>query len=146
MGGRKRLTRVALIYLAFSSLLVGPWAQFAPGSFWDGFPAFDRGWVSTDGAYNEHLIRDVGGLQLAMAVVLIAAALRPTVALVRTAALASVVWQAPHVVYHLIHAGDLPTLADRIAQSAALVLTLTVVAFLLVFAPRDPDPSAGPSE
>lgn len=152
MGGRTGLLRAGLLYLAFASLLVGPWAQFAPSSFWEGFPAFGRGWVSTDGPYNEHLIRDVGGLQLAMAVVLLAAALRPTVVLVRTAALASVVWQAPHVVYHLVHVVDLPTLADQVAQSAALALSLVLAAVLLAYAPRairparDHQASAGPSE
>ena len=124
--------RAGLLSLLFASLVVGPWAQFAPISFWEGFPALGRGWVSTDGPYNEHLIRDVGGLQLGMAVVLLAALLRPTRPLVLVAALASVTWQAPHAVYHLLHLGDLPTLADQMAQSAGLIAALVVAAALLV--------------
>lgn len=128
--------RAGLLFLLLVSLLVGPWAQFAPASWWEGFPAFGRGWASFDGSYNEHLIRDVGGLHLAMAVVLLAALLRPTVALVRVAGLASVAWQAPHVVYHLVHVGDLPTRADQVAQSALIIVALAVAAALLVAGPR----------
>ena len=123
--------RAGLLFLLLASLAVGPWAQFAPASFWEGFPAFGHAWVSVDGPYNEHLVRDVGGLQLGMAVVLFAALLWPTRVLARVSALASIVWQAPHAVYHLAHAGDLPTLADRVAQSILLVLTLTVAVALL---------------
>jgi hypothetical protein len=126
--------RAGLLFLLFAALLVGPWAQFAPESFWEGFPAFGRGWVSTDGPYNEHLIRDVGGLQLGMAVVLLAALLQPTRPLVLVAALASVTWQVPHVFYHLVHVDDLPTFADRVAQSVGLIAGLVVAAALLVVA------------
>ncbi len=131
---RSGLIRAGLLFLAVASLMVGPWAQFAPHSFWDGFPGFGRAWVSADGPYNEHLVRDVGGLQLAMVVVLIAAFVRPGVALVRVAALASIVWQAPHLVYHLVHVGDLPTLADRVAQSVGVVFTFAVALMVLVLA------------
>ena len=122
------------MFLLLVSLSVGPWAQFAPASWWEGFPAFARGWASFDGPYNEHLIRDVGGLQLGMAVLLLAALLRPVVALVGVAALASVAWQTPHAAYHLVHVGDLPTLTDQVAQTAGLIVALAVAAALLVAA------------
>jgi hypothetical protein len=82
--------RAGLLFHTFASVLVGPWAQFASAWFWEGFPGFGRTWVSVDGSYNEHLVRDVGGRQLGMAVVCFAAFVRPAVALVRAAALASV--------------------------------------------------------
>ena len=137
--------RAGLLYLTFASLSVGLWAQFAPVWFWEGFPGFGRSWASVDGSYNEHIVRDVGGLQLGMAVVCFAAFVRPGVALVRAAALASVVWQAPHLVYHLVHVGDLPTLADRVAQSAGLVITLVVAVAVLVAAWRPVRANGGPS-
>lgn len=143
--GRRRWLRAGLLFLVFASLLVGPWAQFAPVSFWEGFPGFGCAWVSVDGPYNEHLVRDVGGLQLGMAVVCFAAFLRPDIALVRVAALASIVWQAPHLVYHLVHVEDLPTLVDMVAQSAALVLTLVVAVGVLVASLRPVRASGGPS-
>lgn len=116
--------RAGLLFLLLASLSVGPWAQLSPASFWEGFPGLSRAWVSTAGPYNEHLVRDVGGLQLGMAVVLLAALLRPSRYLVRVAALASVVWQAPHAVYHLVRVTDLSMLVDRVAQCVLLVLTL----------------------
>ncbi|HTO00773.1 MAG TPA: hypothetical protein VL068_08885, partial [Microthrixaceae bacterium] len=81
--------RLALGYLALNSLVVGIWAQFAPRSFYDDFPGFGAVWVAVDGPYNEHLVRDVGGLNLALAVVLIAALVTLTPTLVMTAAIAS---------------------------------------------------------
>ncbi len=137
--------RAGLLFLTFASLLVGPWAQFAPVWFWESFPGFGRAWVSVDCPYNEHLIRDVGGLQLGMAVVCFAAFLSPGVALVRAVALASIVWQAPHFVYHLVHVGDLPTLGDRVAQSAGLMFTLVVAVAVLLAAWRPVRSSGGPS-
>ena len=128
--------RAGLLFLLLGSLSVGPWAQFAPVSFWEGFPAFGRAWVSVDGPYNEHLVRDVGGLQLGMTVLLLAALVHPTRSLLRVAALASAAWQAPHAVYHLIHVGDLPMLADRVAQSVLLVFTLVVAVALLIVSLR----------
>ena len=101
--------------------------------------------MSADGPYNEHLVRDVGGLLLGMAVVCFAAFVRPGVALVRAAALASVAWQAPHLVYHFVHVGDLPTPGDRVAQSVGLMLTLAVAVAVLVPAWRPVRASAGPS-
>lgn len=131
---RAGLIRTGLLFLVVASLMVGPWAQFAPHSFWEGFPGFGREWVSADGPYNEHLVRDVGGLQLAMVVLLLAAFIRPEVALVRVAALASIVWQAPHLVYHLVHVGDLPTLSDMAMQSVGLVFTFAIALAVLALA------------
>jgi hypothetical protein len=146
VGARHRWwLRAGLLFLTFASLSVGPWAQFVPLSFWEGFPGFGRAWVSVDGPYNEHLIRDVGGLQLGMAIVCFAAFLSPGVALVRAVALASIAWQAPHFVYHLVHVRDLPTLGDRVAQSTGLVLTLVVAVAVLVVALRPVRASGGPS-
>lgn len=58
---------LALAYLSLTSAVVGVWAQFFPRAFYERFPGFGI-WVAGDGPYNEHLIRDVGGLNLALAV------------------------------------------------------------------------------
>lgn len=65
--------RSAIVLLAVSSLVVGVWQMAAPRAFYDGFPDFGQSWVSVDGPYNEHLPRDVGGVNLALAVVALAA-------------------------------------------------------------------------
>ena len=61
------LRRVALVVIGAGAGVVGVWAQVFPRSFYDDFPSMGRVWVAVDGPYNEHLVRDVGGLQLALA-------------------------------------------------------------------------------
>ena len=63
--------------MVFSSVLVGAWAQFAPEDFYAHFPINAHAWIALDGAFNEHLIRDVGGLNLALASLALMALLRP---------------------------------------------------------------------
>ena len=58
----------SLLVLTVLALFVGAWAQLAPASFHTSFP-FGQGWLAADGPYNEHLLRDVGGLNLALALV-----------------------------------------------------------------------------
>src|SRR3954452_21157003 len=65
---RERWLRVVLALMVVSSAVVGFWAQLAPRSFYDDFPGGGQHWVSVDGPYNEHLVRDVGGLNLALPV------------------------------------------------------------------------------
>ena len=94
-------TRVALGYLVLVSLQIGAWAQFAPRSFYDDFPGLGRAWVSVDGPYSEHLVRDVGGLYLALTVLLVASIITLSRALVITASAAVLISGVPHLVYHL---------------------------------------------
>lgn len=101
------LARVALGYLAVVSVQIGVWAQFAPRSFYDDFPGLGRAWVSVDGPYNEHLVRDVGGLYLALSVLLIAAMLTLARAVIVTASIAVLVSGVPHLVYHVANRSDL---------------------------------------
>lgn len=98
-----RVVRVGLGFLAVVSIQVGVWAQLAPRSFYDHFPGLGRVWISVDGAYNEHLVRDVGGLNLALAVVLVAAAITLSRPLIVAAALASLAYGVPHLLYHSLH-------------------------------------------
>lgn len=97
-----RSRRAALLVLAAGALVVGGWAQVAPGSFHASFP-FDRGWVSTDGPFNEHLIRDVGGLNLALSVLTAVTAVRMQPDLVRLTGIVTLVYSVPHLAYHALH-------------------------------------------
>ena len=63
--GMTRLRQVALVVIAGGTGVVGLWATASPESFYDDFPGMGRVWVAVDGPYNEHLVRDVGGLNLA---------------------------------------------------------------------------------
>ena len=118
--------RAGLLFLALPSLVIGFWIQLAPRAFFDHFPGLGRVWVAVDGPYNEHLLRDFGATNLALALVVLAAVARPTAALVRLAAFASLTWQAPHTLYHLTHIEALPLLGDQLAQSVVLLLGLVV--------------------
>lgn len=128
---------------------VGTWALLAPQSFADAFPlpALFEPWVGVDGPYNEHLIRDVGALYLALvAAGVVAALMRRADASVAVGA-AWVVFSVPHLVYHLGHLEGLPML-DAIAQPISLSLSL-VLALPLCIPPRrgrEPEASARRSE
>lgn len=124
--------RLALGYLAALSLLVGAWAAVAPRSFYDDFPGLGMVWVAVDGPYNEHLTRDVGGLNLALAVVLIAAVVTLSRPLVLSAAAAAIAYGLPHLIYHVFNprglgAADLALSLGGLALFVALPVAIVVV-------------------
>lgn len=125
-----RERRLALWILAAAALIVGVWAQFAPASFYTSFP-FGRGWVSADGAYNEHLIRDVGGLYLAMGVITLAAARSGRPDLVRLVAGATLLFAAPHLAYHATHLEPYG-LVDAIGNVMALGIQVLIPLWLAI--------------
>jgi nucleoside-diphosphate-sugar epimerase len=94
--------RLLLWLMAFGSVGVALQALFTPRSFYDDFP-LGRGWVHMDGAYNEHLIRDVGSLNLALVVLVLAALFVSTRSLARVAAVVYLVNAVPHFAYHARH-------------------------------------------
>jgi len=128
----ERLARVVLAVLAVSGAMVGLWATFAPRSFYDDFPGGGRSWVAPDGPFNEHLVRDVGSLNLALTVLTVAAAILLVRSLVVVAALGWLAYGIPHVVYHVRHR-DVYDIGDQVASlvSLALVPVLAVVALVV---------------
>jgi nucleoside-diphosphate-sugar epimerase len=136
-------TRLMLWILAFSALGVGMQAAFFPRSFYDDFP-LGRGWVAMDGPYNEHLIRDVGVLNLALLVVTIGALVLGTRAVARLAAIAWLVYSVPHFIYHLRHLTMSMSGADKIGTIVSLAVTVVVPIVVLGTARRVPDaPQSG---
>ena len=134
--------RAILIYLTFAGLLVGVWATLFPQSFYDDFPGLGRVWVAVDGPYNEHLVRDVGQLSLAIALVSGAAAVTMVPLLVRVAAAAWLVNAVPHFVYHLRHLDSYDS-TDKAGNvlSLGLLVALPIVVLVLSFREsRDHDP------
>jgi hypothetical protein len=143
--------RIGLAYLAGGYALVGFWAAFAPRSFYTDFPGGGRHWVSPDGPYNQHLVRDVGELNLALLVVMVAAAVTLSRPLVRAALAATIVNGVLHVVYHAGHV-DMFSTSDQVAILATLALAPVVAVVLLVstrsvtpspVVPVSPVPSSG---
>ena len=127
--------RIALALLVAQGLIVGVWAAAWPRSFYDDFPGGGRSWVSADGPYNEHLVRDFGNLNLALAVVTLVALIAFTRVVALAAALGWIVYQAPHLVYHLRHLNLYDT-SDKAANVASLVLALVLPIVVLVGARR----------
>lgn len=122
-SGRYWLQTIALVVSAAGLAFVGAWALVAPRSFYDDFPGAGHHWVSTDGPYNRHLLFDVGTLSLALTVTLLAALWRRDKVLVRTAALAALVFAGPHLAYHASHLDHLST-TDTILEMVALAIAV----------------------
>jgi hypothetical protein len=116
-----------LMLLAITEAVTGAWQYFAPRSFYH-FPT-----VAAGAPFNEHLMSDVGGLGLALAVVLGAAAVRMEHDLVRAALAGYLVYSVSHLAFHATHLEGLPAtnaalLLAGLALQPALALALLVIA------------------
>lgn len=142
--------RAGLVFYLGVELLVGAWAAAWPRWFYDDFPWPGHPWVGPLPAYNEHLIRDFGGMNLALAVVFGVAAATLDRRLTRTALAAYLVFAVPHLAFHLNHLEPFGTV-DAVAQSAALVALAVLPLPLLALVRRAPTrggtrPAARPSD
>jgi hypothetical protein len=126
-----RAETIALGILTASALYVGGWAAPFPRSFYDSFPGLGRTWVSIDGPYNEHLVRDVGAFYLALALVGVLALMWRERHVTLLVAAAWAMFSGPHLAYHLVHVDELESL-DAVGQSASLAVTLLLAVYLLV--------------
>src|SRR6478735_6968391 len=126
----ERAVRVLLVGLGVPAAILGAWAAFAPRSFYEDFPGFGQLWVRPDGPFNEHLVRDVGELNLALAFVTFAAVVWCWPMVVRVVAGAWIVEGIPHLVYHLRHLDPLAT--DAKVWSIAGLAIVPVVALVLI--------------
>jgi len=127
---RQRIEAVALGLIALFMLPAGLQAAFAPRSFFDDFP-LGRGWISHTGdAYNEHLVRDVGALFLALIIVTVWTVWRRLPA--RPVAVAWLVFGALHLIYHAGHLDGYDTV-DKIGLIGSLV-TVPILALVALWA------------
>lgn len=123
--------RIGFGILAAVQVAIGVWALLVPASFFEDFPMAGRSWVALLPPYNEHLVRDVGALSLAISVVLTAAAItaRRAESLIALAAFA--VYAVPHTVFHASHLQGFPA-EDAVAQMAGFAIQLVLALILLV--------------
>jgi hypothetical protein len=131
-GSRQsRAIRLLLWLLATASGIVGTYAVAAPHSFYRHVIG-----VHLLGPYNEHLMRDVGGLYLGFALTFTLAART----LVRELAVAScagfALAQAAHFLYHALHLEPFP-LEEGAAQTIGLAALLALPLVVLCLS-RDP--------
>ncbi len=134
--------RLLLAWFALFGLTVGVWQSLFPASFYADFPGLGHHWVSPDGPYNEHLMRDVGLGNLALGTVALVALVTGVVWVARAVSLAVVVVNLPHQLYHQVHVSLLPTTADQILQSLSLAAVSLAAVALVVLTFRLPAASA----
>lgn len=132
------LRRVLLWATALIGAYVGGWAALDPRGFYDSFPGFGLIWVSIDGPWNEHLVRDVGTLYLGLAAATAFAAAQrseaPAVVASRVIGLAWIVFSIPHLAYHALHLGGLGVV-DVVVQMVSLSSTVVLGGLLLLGPP-----------
>ena len=137
IAARRRLVRGGLVVIAVTPAWVGAWAELAPRSFYSSFPGAGRHWVAPLGAYDEHLVRDVGALELGMLVLLVIAAITLERTLVQAVLIAYACASLPHFVYHLTTLDRLSAL-DNAASLAGLALNVALPIGLLYAIRRAP--------
>ena len=94
---------MGLLFLAFAAGVVAIWALAAPRSFYDDFPGLGLTWVGELPRYSEHLVRDVGSLNLALAVLLLWAGTGLERNVVRAALIGWLVYSIPHFIFHVFN-------------------------------------------
>lgn len=123
-------TRVALTYLALIGIAVGVWAYGFPHGFYRAFPGLGRTWVSMDGPYNEHLVRDAGSAFLMMGALSGLGLWKPSVASPFAVGVATLCFNGLHLTYHASHLGMF-SLLDRVLNMVALGSAVIASAWLL---------------
>ena len=126
---RQRL-RIGIAVLAVTPAFVGIWATAAPRNFYDEFPGGGHHWVMAVGAYDEHLVRDVGALYLGALVMLAFAFAWLDRRLVQAAFVATAVAALPHLIYHSTALDGFST-GDAVAEIGGLAVNVVLPLALL---------------
>ncbi len=136
---RDRIQRVSLALIALFMFPTAIQATFAPESWFDDFP-LGRGWVAAEGgAYDEHLVRDVGVLFLALIVATAWSVWRREAMTIM--AVAWLIQGVFHFGYHVGHLDGLETV-DRVGLVGSLISIPILAAVSLWAGLRSP--SGGP--
>ncbi len=126
------LVKYALGYLAAVGIVVGIWALAFPTDFYNAFPGCGRTWVSLDGPYNEHLVRDVGGFYIGTGVLAAFALFRPASVQPLVVGLSSIAFNLPHLIYHYSKLNLFSSPIDQVGNAVALGLAL-IASIVLIF-------------
>lgn len=133
------MRRAILWVLTALAAAIGGWSMIWPAEWYATFPdgvadGMLGQWILADGPFNEHLIRDVGAMYLALAGAGVVAALSTSVTAMRAVGVAWIVFSAPHLFYHLLHLHGLDAI-DAVVEPISLALTV-VLPVPLLFPPR----------
>jgi hypothetical protein len=133
---RRHIEQIALWLIALFMMPAAIQATLAPRSFFDDFP-LGRGWIAQGGEpFNEHLVRDVGGLFLAMIIVTVCVAWGHGSS--RGVAIAWLVQGTLHLVFHVRHLHGFNS-TDKVGLIGSLV-TIPILAIVVLWAGA-PEPS-----
>jgi hypothetical protein len=132
---QRRWLRGGIAVLAVTPASVGIWATLSPRSFYEDFPGIGQPWVTLVGAYDEHLVRDVGALYLGALVLLGFAWAWLDRRLVQAALASYAVAALPHFIYHCTALDGFST-GDALAEIAGLALNVALPLVLLWVARR----------
>ncbi|GLY48964.1 hypothetical protein [Lentzea sp. NBRC 102530] len=121
----------ALVASVVIAGVVGLWSYFLPESFYDHFPVVLGEWISQDGPYNEHLVRDHGAMYLALGAGSVFGLFRPSRHVYQLLGVAWTVFGVLHIAYHVGHLGHMST-ADAIGQVTVLVVAVLLAVALFV--------------
>lgn len=122
-AGGARLVFAGLRLPGVAAFVLGVFALFFPRWFHDTFP-LGRGWLRED-PYSEHILRDVGGLYLGAAVLLLGLSVRCPTRVRRLVLVSWLVSAVPHMIYHTVAHSRLPT-GDRITEVGLLAVVIAV--------------------
>ncbi|GHE94875.1 hypothetical protein ACWDSD_44670 [Streptomyces spiralis] len=148
------MTRRILVGSLIIACLLHVWAYFAPKTWYESFPGVGRGWLLRLGPYNEHLVKDMAALYMAMLVVTAAAwRFADSDRYVATVGAAWLVFSVFHLIYHLQHL-SMYSSGERVAI-VGLLSSLTLISAALLApspargtgsphtSPESPAPAAG---
>ena len=128
--------RAGLVSLAAPVIVIGGWALIAPRSWYDNFPIDSADWISSLGAYQEHLVRDFGSLYLALGLLLVFAGIVLDRLLVQAVLGASLVFQVPHLIFHAVNTEPFSA-ANNAINLVLLAVGLLVTLVLLGMSIRE---------
>jgi hypothetical protein len=122
------------------ALGIAVWLLLDPAGFYAWFPGFGHIWVSVDGPYNAHLLRDFGAMNLALGAVTVIALQHRERSLDLATGLAWLAFSLPHFIYHLENLSILASDMDRVLQTVSLGLTV-LLALSVIRPHQSPRPS-----
>jgi hypothetical protein len=120
--------RIGLGILVAVQLGTGLWQLLLPESFYSDFPTVDLA-----PPFNEHLMRDFGGANVAIGVIVLAVAVWFEKRYVQLVLLAYLAFSIPHLIFHMTHLHGATTgdvVFQVLALGGAVVLPIVVLALV----------------
>jgi len=124
-------TKAWTVIVGFSTLAIGLWTFFLPESFFENFPIEGANWVSTLGAFNEHLTRDYGAAEVGLGLAAIGVGLSGSRMGIVSVLSGYVVFGVFHLGYHLGTFEEFST-ASALTQGFSLATFIAIPAMVLM--------------